>query len=219
MRVKNLVGQKFGRLTVIELDKSNKHNGVYWICKCDCGNTSIVRSDALTSGNTKYCGCLASEQRAINGKSNMKHGMKGTKIYSSWQAMKKRCYNKKYENYIRYGGRGIKVCDEWLNDFQSFYNWAIKNGYKEGLTIDRIDINGNYEPSNCRWCTAKEQSRNTSKNIFLTFNNKTQCLTDWANELNISREILYYRINKGWETERALTEPIHKEKSRYKHEN
>lgn len=219
MKVKNLVGQKFERLTVIELDKSNKHNGVYWICKCDCGNTSIVRSDSLTSGNTKSCGCLASEQRVLNGKSNTKHGMKGTKIYNSWQSMKNRCYNKKYENYNRYGGRSIKVCDEWKNNFQAFYDWAINNGYKEGLTIDRIDNNGNYEPSNCRWVTAKIQNRNTSQNIIITFNNKTQCLTDWANELNISREVLYYRIKKGWGTERALTEPIHKEKSRYKHEN
>ena len=133
MKVKNLVGQKFGRLTVVELDKSKKRNGTYWLCKCDCGNTSIVRSDSLISGNTKSCGCLASEQRVINIKSNIKHGMKGTKIYNSWQAMKKRCYNKKYESYIRYGGRGITICEEWNNDFRSFYNWAIKNGYDENV--------------------------------------------------------------------------------------
>lgn len=219
MKVKNLIGQKFGRLTVVELDKFNKRSGVYWVCECDCGNINTVRSDSLTSGNTKSCGCLASEQRIINGKSNAKHGMKGSKIYNSWQAIKKRCYNKKYENYNRYGGRGIKVCDEWLNDFVSFYNWSIENGYKEDLTIDRIDNNGNYEPNNCRWVTTKIQNRNTSQNIIITFNNKTQCLTDWAKDLGMNRAVLNYRIKKGWSIEKAFTEPINKNKSRGGNEN
>ena len=141
-----------------------------------------------------------------NGKFIKKHGMKNTKIYRIWCSMKERCNNKNNKSYKNYGGRGIKVCDEWLENFISFYNWAIKNGYKEGLTIDRINNNGIYEPSNCRWITRKEQNRNYRKNHLLTYKGETLCLADMADKYGINRGTLLYRLKKGKTIEEALNE-------------
>lgn len=128
----------------------------------------------------------------------MKHGKYNTRLYRIWSRMKTRCYNKKYEHFKHYGGRGIKVCDEWLNDFMSFYDWSMSNGYKDNLTIDRIDVNGNYEPSNCRWLTNEEQQNNKRRNIRLTYNGKTQTITQWARELGIKRELIERRHRRGY---------------------
>lgn len=121
--------------------------------------------------------------------------------------MKARCYNATHDRYKDYGARGIVVCDEWLNDFTVFYDWAMNNGYKENLTIDRIDVNGNYEPSNCRWVTSKEQQRNTRYNRNYTINGKTHCITEWCEILGINRNMVYTRINRGWTVENALLTP------------
>ncbi len=153
----NLVGQKFNKLTVIERDYS-QNKRPYWLCKCDCGNIVSVRGDLLRSGNTKACGCLYK-----------KHGQathtNRSRLYNIYHGMKKRCYNKKCNDYKYYGGRGIKICDEWLlpNGFIRFYNWAVNNGYSDSPTIDRVDVNGNYEPSNCRWVDMKTQLKNRRK--------------------------------------------------------
>lgn len=196
----DLTGQKFGRLTVIE-KAENKGKYTAWICKCECGENVIVRSDHLKSGFTKSCGCLRK-------KSHIRHGLNHTRIYKIWSHMKSRCCNQKDCHYKYYGDRGIKVCDEWLNDFEAFYNWAMSNGYDDTLTIDRIDVNGNYEPSNCRWATRKEQSNNRRSNHLLTYNNKTQTIKQWADEYNITYNKLSSRINKyNWTIERALNTP------------
>ncbi len=127
-----------------------------------------------------------------------------TKLYENWCNMKRRCYNKKNKDYYNYGGRGIVVCDEWLNDFDVFYNWAYQNGYEDGLTLDRINSSGNYEPNNCRWATRKQQANNTRRNVLLTYNGKTQNMRQWADELGIS----YYNISKrhyrGWSDKECL---------------
>ncbi len=147
----NIIGKKFGKLKVLEECKErDKHNNRMYKCICDCGNTSIVRYTHLVNEKIKSCGCLRHNPY------HMTHGKKGTKIYNTWKNMKSRCYNKNQKAYVNYGGRGIRVCDEWLNDFMNFYNWAINNGYDDTLTLDRIDVNGNYEPNNCRWATHEQ---------------------------------------------------------------
>lgn len=139
----------------------------------------------------------------------MKHGMYKSRIYKIWESMKLRCYSVHQTAYKDYGGRGITVCTEWLNDFMMFYNWAISNGYNDRLTLDRIDVNGNYEPLNCRWLTMKEQTRNKRNNRFLTYNGLTKCIVDWANETGIDRRTLTKRIDVlGWTVEKALNTPI-----------
>lgn len=133
-----------------------------------------------------------------------KHNMKRTKIYRVWCSMKERCDNKNNKSYKNYGAKGIKVCEEWSNDFLKFYYWAINNGYKEGLTIDRINFNKNYEPQNCRWVTTKQQNRNYSKNRFMEYNGKKYCIVELSEKFNISYGTLLYRINAGYTLEEAI---------------
>lgn len=178
-RTHNLIGERFGKLTVIGLDDKGTRK-TYWVCQCDCGGVKSVRSDALISGVTKSCGCLKAEQDKINLTANHSHKQSGTRLYVIWQGMKSRCYNHNDARYDRYGRRGIKVCDEWKNSFQNFYDWAIENGYSENLTIDRINNDGDYSPQNCRWANLKEQSRNRSTNINITIGNATKTLTEWC---------------------------------------
>lgn len=124
----------------------------------------------------------------------MKHGLRHDPLYSVWANMKNRCYNKNDPHYERWGGRGITVCKEWRNNFKLFYDWAVANGYRKGLTLDRIDNNGNYEPSNCRWSTIKEQNRNKRNVKFIEYNGKSQLLEEWANELCIKPKTLWMRL-------------------------
>lgn len=137
-----------------------------------------------------------------------KHGKYKTKLYNVYHSMLDRCLNEKSKVYKHYGSRGIKVFDEWLKDFSNFYNWAIGNGYKEGLSIDRIDVNGNYEPSNCRWVTQKEQNINKRNNKRYTYNSQTKTLTEWCRDLNINYERTRSRIRMGWDFEKAIKEVI-----------
>ena len=201
-----LKGKRFGRLTVLEKSESEKR-GTYWLCKCDCGRTKIIKGNSLVDGKTISCGCLSREKIIKN---NTKHGMHKTRIYHIWSDMKSRCLSEKDNAYCYYGGRGITVCDEWKNEngFIAFKNWAYANGYSDDLSLDRIDVNGNYEPDNCRWVTQKIQSNNRRDTIYLTMDNETHALTIWAEKINVRRGVLYWRKTHGWSDEKTLTTPV-----------
>lgn len=194
-KVHDLTGQKFGRLTVIGLDDRNSRK-TYWVCRCDCGTIKTARSDGLISGRIKSCGCLKKEQDKINLVRNG-HNLSGTRLYSIWQGIKARCNNIHSLCYSRYGGRGISVCEEWNNNFISFYEWAIKNGYSDELTIDRIDNNGNYEPNNCKWSTNQEQCNNRRSNIKITIGNATKTLKQWCDIFELDYSAIYARYSRN----------------------
>ena len=206
MAGKNLIGQKFGRLTVIkfkEIDKKTRQK--IWLCQCDCGNEKEVITSYLTSGDTSSCGCYRRECELKNLKQarergvNKTHGMHNSRIYHIWIDMKIRCYNLNNPAYKYYGGRGIKVCDEWKNDFMSFYNWAINNGYNNKLTLDRINNNGNYEPNNCMWATWKEQGNNRRTTRKITLYGETKNAYEFEKQYGIKAGLLIKRFDKGYE--------------------
>jgi hypothetical protein len=144
----------------------------------------------------------------MTGNINRSHGLSGDRLYKTWASMIQRCYNPNNKEYKNYGARGIVVCNEWKNSFESFNEWAISSGYNKKLTIERIDVNKNYEPSNCRWATSKEQARNTRVNKLLTFNGESLCLAAWAEKTGIKYPSLVSRLNSGWTEEEALTTPV-----------
>ena len=160
----DMTGKKIGRLTVLRQAPKRKRL-TEWVCLCECGNETVVTGHNLRGGTTKSCGCLQRDRAREAGGKNIVHGDQGSRLYGVWLGMKSRCYNKNVHNYSNYGGRGITVCDEWLHDYPKFKEWAIENGYDADApqgqcTIDRIDVNGNYEPSNCRWADMSTQRRN-----------------------------------------------------------
>lgn len=193
---KDITGQKFGRLTAIKCIGSNKHKQRVWECLCDCGKTTNVYTALLLSENTRSCGCLhdemASQRFGI-------HRLTGSKLNKTWKNMKQRCYNPKNKKYHNYGGKGISICDEWLNSFDCFQKWAFDNGYKEGLTIERKDPNGNYEPSNCEWIPFKEQHINKSNAVKIIIDGKEHYVRDLAIEYGIPYETLWRRVKDGWD--------------------
>jgi hypothetical protein len=209
-RVHDLTGKRFGKLYVIGID-DKKSRKTYWVCKCDCGNVKSVRSDALIEGKTVSCGCRKREQDKVNLKKtaaklkyeNQKDGIGkvgGTRLYGIWQKMKKRCYDRNDKRFDRYGGRGITICEEWM-EYCNFHKWAMENGYSDSLTIDRIDNNGNYEPCNCRWATPKEQARNRSSNISITIGNSTRTLMEWCEIFDLDYNMVDARYRRDrWET-------------------
>ena len=207
--MQDLKGKRFGLLTVIEKTKDKSGYSV-WKCKCDCGKTHIALGTRLTHGKVLSCGCLrytkASQKLTT-------HGKRHTRLYSIWANMKNRCNLPTSTEYARYGARGIRVCDEWQDDFMAFYNWAIANGYRDDLTLDRENNDGNYEPSNCRWATSHEQTRNTRHNRMLEHNGETHCITDWSAITGIPKALIGQRIDRlGWTIDKALTTPVRKTK-------
>jgi len=164
MHYKDISGQRFGKLIAVSYAYNKRY--AYWHCMCDCGNTAVIRSDTLKNGNTESCGCLAKEWTQT-GKMNRKHGMRKHTIYKAWIAMKQRCNNPKNKSYKDYGGRGIKVCDRWLESFDNFRDDMFPT-WQESLTLDRVNNDGNYEPGNVKWSTWKEQGNNRRSKTCMT---------------------------------------------------
>lgn len=209
-RFNNILGERYGRLVVIKQAGKDKHGGYLWLCKCDCGNERVILANSLLCGKTQSCGCYS---REVVGKCNITHGKSGTRLYRLWRSMITRCECTVSKCYKNYGGRGIKVCDEWRNDYQAFHDWALETGYDENApkgqyTIDRIDVNGNYEPSNCRWATKTEQANNKRNNHFLELNGERHTVKEWSEITGIKAGSILSRIHLGWDTRRILQEPL-----------
>ena len=201
----DLTGQKFGELTVLGLDNSyvRKRREYKWICQCSCGKQISVFAGNLRKGNTTRC--RKCSYKIIGDKSTTLRKY-NIRLYGIWSGMKSRCYDENVEHFDRYGGRGIIVCDEWLgnNGFENFYKWAKNNGYKNGLTIDRIDVNGNYEPSNCRWATNKEQQNNKRTNVFITVDGIEMTMAQAAEKYGVKYGTLRARIKSGYSPDIAV---------------
>jgi hypothetical protein len=195
-RVKDLTGQKFGRLEVIGID-DNGDRKTNWICQCDCGAIKSVRSDSLQNGAVKSCGCLKKEQDRQNLTKHHSHKQSGTRLYQIWVGLKGRCQNENNARYSNYGGRGISVCEEWNKSFQAFYDWSLENGYDETLTIDRIDNDGNYAPANCRWATIEEQCNNRRTNVVIKIGNAEKTLTQWCDIFEVDYKTIYARYHRN----------------------
>lgn len=199
--------EKYGKLTVLNIDHTKKYNNgtiIYFVkCKCDCGNEKIVNYNNLKRGLVKSCGCIVKTA----------YGLSKTRLYKIYKHMKERCYSPKDINYKNYGKKGICVCQEWLDDFIIFQKWALSNGYSDKLTIDRINVNGNYEPSNCRWIDIKTQQRNRSNNRILEYKGEKKTITEWAEIVGLKYRNLYYRLNNGYSIEEALEKPKRKLKN------
>jgi hypothetical protein len=207
-------GDRYGRLVIVQ--ESGKQNGYRrFLCKCDCGTEKNIDLRQLRSGDTKSCGCYKND---IFLKRNTKHGLSGgrnkiTHLYNVWLAMRQRCLNKNNPNYKNYGQRGIRICEEW-DDYEIFHNWAMSNGFAENFTIERIDNNSGYNPSNCTWIPQSKQSCNTRRNKRITFNGKTRILKEWATELEIKYDTLFGRLARGWDVKEAFTTPLQSQFSR-----
>lgn len=190
-------GQRFGRLVVLRFVPGGKRE-----CRCDCGEIAIVPFRRLRNGETQSCGCLNRERSAA---AHRTHGMCRTPEYNAWASMRQRCYDPSCVTYPHYGGRGIVVCERWLLFENFFADMGPRPSRRHSL--DRKDVNGNYEPANCRWATRIEQARNRRNNTFVTFCGRTQSISAWAEELSISQYMIAKRLRRGWPPERALTEP------------
>ena len=203
----DLKGQIFGRLTVLQQSKQKKYNCPAWVCRCQCGNKTLVRRSDLTRLKIQSCGCF---RREVSTQRQTIHGDAGkhpSKLYNVWISMKKRCSNKNNKDYANYGGRGIKVCEQWL-DFVPFKEWAKESDYREGLQIDRINNDGDYCPTNCRWVTPKENARNRRKTLWGTINGETKPLSEWCEIYKIAYRLVYARLSRGWDLLDALTKPL-----------
>jgi hypothetical protein len=202
-----IIGKRFGLLEVREYTRSDLRSNRYYLCECDCGTVKEVRLDHMKRGSIASCRCA---QREAVSASLTKHGNArvghATREYHTWQNMKARCTNPRDAGYRNYGARGIQVCGRWMDSFENFLD---DMGHRpEGRSLDRIDVNGDYEPSNCRWATIRQQARNTTRNVRLTHNGKTQCVADWADELGIKRFTLMARLHRGWSIQQALETPL-----------
>lgn len=206
---KDLTGIYFGRLHVIGYAGKTRDGRTRWACNCQCGGTAVVAGKKLNNGHTQSCGCLLKEHARKNAAKSRTHGQTKTATYQAWRGMRDRCENPSNSSYKNYGGRGIKVCQRWLESFENFFaDMGARPTAKHSL--DRFpDQDGDYEPKNCRWATWTEQQRNKRNNSLLTYNGKTQCISAWAEEKGISPAVLYARICRyKWSPDEALTRPI-----------
>ena len=201
--------KRYGRATAIEDVGKDKNNNRLWLCKCDCGRIFTTTARRLNSGHTQSCGCLRDDTTSSHFR---KHGLSETRLNRIWRNIKTRCCNPLNPEYSRYGGRGISICKLWYDDFMSFYDWSLNNGYSEEKTIDRIDNSKGYSPDNCRWTDYKTQSRNRRSNILITFNGERHPLIEWCEKYGSKYSTVYNRIRRGWGFEKALFTPIDSKK-------
>lgn len=197
-KMKDITGMRFGSLVAINsTEQRDKNNHICWLCKCDCGEERIVSVRNLITGFTKSCRSCAlknlTEANRVRPKPPRQPDkwLKKERLYRIWQNMKARCSNPRCVNYKRYGGKGVSVCSEWINNFTCFREWALGHGYKEDLTIDRIDGNGNYSPDNCRWVTPREQTYNMENNIWIDFHGKRIALARLVHDFGLKRQQVY----------------------------
>lgn len=209
MATKIVVGETINRLTAIQRHGVSSRGAVLWEFQCACGNRVIKEGRFVRSGGVKSCGCLVTERAK---KLNYKHGLGRGKLYSVYNAMVSRCNNPKNKSFKNYGERGIQVAKEWLDDFVIFRDWALQNGYKEGLSLDRIDVEKGYSPDNCRWVTRDVQNNNKRNNILIRYKGKEQTLKQWCQELNLSYSAIQTRIKRGNSPIEALEKPIRNRK-------
>lgn len=206
MNLLNLAGKRFGRLTALSLSENRPCKKTAWNCTCLCGNHVTVLSNNLIRGLTSSCGCLQSE---LSSKRQLSHGHTQNRIspeYRAWYHMIERCYNPKDSAFKYYGGRGITVCASWR---QKFENFLMDLGLRPaGMSLDRKEVNGNYDPGNCRWATKEEQVNNTRRNLFLTVNGVTLTAAQWGRKMGISSKVISRRIACGWSHDRAVTRPL-----------
>ncbi len=207
MKYKEL--DKINGITILTREHNKGHPTVCY-CLCHCGNLFKTLENSLNCGQTKSCGCI---RRYSSRVLNTTHNKTKHPLYHVWNSMLNRCYNTHIKNYKNYGGRGIAVCDEWKNDFQAFYDWAVCNGYDEGLQIDRIDNDGNYEPSNCRFVTRKQNCNNKRSNVRITYKGVTKTMSEWADYIGVNYKAFTHRFERNWDIERIFNQPY-----RVKHE-
>ncbi len=198
----DLTGKRYGRLVVLGIAE-RRSGQTMWKCQCDCGNIVITYGREIKKGNILSCGCYRKERIKL---ANTKHDKYNTRLYRIWKGIKERCLNKNSKHYFRYGLRGISICEEWRNDFKAFYDWAMANAYADNLTIDRIDVNGNYEPSNCRWATMKEQSNNRRNNHYIEFNGEKHSLKEWSEIIKIPYSKIKRHVYAGENINLILSE-------------
>lgn len=196
----DILGQRFGLLIAKEYLGNSK-----WKCQCDCGNITISSMHYLIHGKRISCGCSSRERNSI---AHTTHKQSKTRLYRIWRSMKQRCRNPKASNYDRYGNKGVEVCSEWANSFETFRDWALGHGYSKELTIDRIDSSQGYSPDNCRWATYKEQANNRSSNKLMKYNGEVKTIAEWSELFNVRYSTVLSRLHKGWSFERALTTPV-----------
>lgn len=197
----DITGKTFHKLTALNYIFS-KNNKQYWLFKCECKKEKTIRKDQVTGGIVKSCGCESKDTRF-----QITHGIPNEdRTYRSWRRMKNRCLNEKCADYRNYGGRGIKICDRWINSFENFFEDMGERPLR--MSLDRINVNGNYEPNNCRWATNEQQCNNTRSNVFISWNGRTQTIMQWAKELNISYARVRY-FNKKGQTIGDIVENLH----------
>ena len=207
------IGTRYSHLLVIGSPVKAASGRYMCLCRCDCGAEKLMYEEALKYGNSRSCGCvnrkLSRERIIANRDRRVSHGMCGTRLHRIWKAMKYRCSNPSAQYFHRYGGRGISVCEAWRTSFIAFHEWAMQHGYRDDLSIDRIDNDGDYTPENCRWVAMDTQARNTRQNRFITAFGLTKCLEDWASDLSCAVDIstLRKRLRLGWEFEKAFSLP------------
>lgn len=198
------IGKVYGKLTIIGTGNNSRYcKDRTWLCKCECGNEVEIQEMKLKTGWTKSCGCFRSMTTTLR---KTRHGFSHTRLHDIWCGIKSRCTNANTKSYKHYGGRGIKICDEWLK-FENFRDWSYKHGYADNLSIDRIDVNGDYSPLNCRWVDIVTQMNNTTRTVLLTYNGETHSLAEWARILNVNYHALKRRRDAGWDINDIFERP------------